>query len=66
MYCSLLVLTWGLFFKDPSSTGAALASAATLSLVLTAKADEAECIGAFGDDYRNYMKRTRMFIPYVF
>ena len=44
MYCSLLLLTWGLFFKDPSSTGAALASAATLSLLLTAKADEAECI----------------------
>ena len=65
MYCSLLVLTWGLFFKDPSSTGAALACAATLCLVLTAKADEAECIEAFGDEYRKYMRRTRMFIPYV-
>ena len=66
MYGSLLLLAWGLFFKDPSWAGAALASAATLSLVLTAQADEAECIGAFGDEYRNYMRRTRMFIPYVF
>jgi protein-S-isoprenylcysteine O-methyltransferase Ste14 len=65
MYCSLLLLTWGLFFKDPSVVGGSLAFAATLGLLLTAKADEAECLRAFGNDYRNYMQRTRMFIPYA-
>jgi protein-S-isoprenylcysteine O-methyltransferase Ste14 len=65
MYCSLLLLTWGLFFKDLSTGSAALASAGTLSLLLTAKADEAECLRAFGNDYRNYMQRTRMFIPHL-
>ena len=65
MYCSLLLLTWGLFFKGLSAVGGVLASAATLCLLLTARADEAECLRAFGNDYRNYMQRTRMFIPYV-
>jgi protein-S-isoprenylcysteine O-methyltransferase Ste14 len=66
MYSSLLLLTWGLFFKTPSWVGLLLAAAATLCLVLTARADEAECRRFFGSQYSDYMKRTRMFIPYLF
>ena len=40
--------------------------AATLSLTLTARADEAECIRFFGPVYQAYMKRTRMFVPFLF
>lgn len=65
MYSSLLFLAWGLFFKEPSVPGVALAAAATALLVLTAKRDEAECIQVFGTAYRTYMQRTRMFVPYV-
>ena len=66
LYSSLLLLTWGIFFKAPILPGALLALAATLFLVATAKADEAECIRFFGPSYQDYMKQTRMFVPFVF
>ncbi len=66
LYSSLLILAWGIFFKDPSLCGGLLVLAATLALVATAKADEAECVRFFGPAYRDYMQRTRMFVPLVF
>jgi len=66
LYCSLLLLAWGVFFKAPSWSGILLALAATLFLIATAKADEAECIRFFGSEYQEYMKRTKMFIPFFF
>jgi protein-S-isoprenylcysteine O-methyltransferase Ste14 len=66
LYSSLLNLEWGIFFKQPSWLGLLLAAACTLCLVLTARADEAECRRFFGSEYSDYMKRTRMFIPYLF
>ncbi len=65
MYTSLLVLAWGLFFKSPSIWGLALAVAAAILLTLMAKRDEAECLRSFGAEYENYMRRTKMFIPYL-
>jgi protein-S-isoprenylcysteine O-methyltransferase Ste14 len=35
-------------------------------LILTAKADETECTNFFGAEYAEYMKSTKMFVPYVF
>jgi protein-S-isoprenylcysteine O-methyltransferase Ste14 len=32
---------------------------------LTARMDEKECIAYFGEVYRAYMKRTKMFIPMI-
>jgi protein-S-isoprenylcysteine O-methyltransferase Ste14 len=66
LYSSLLFLTWGIFFKAPSWSGGLLAIAATLFLIATARADEAECIRFFGATYQAYMKRTKMFVPFVF
>ncbi|HEY9152595.1 MAG TPA: methyltransferase [Anaerolineales bacterium] len=66
LYSSLLLLAWGVFFKAPDQTGITLALLATLFLNATAKADEAECIQIFRVDYQEYMKRTKLFIPYVF
>jgi protein-S-isoprenylcysteine O-methyltransferase Ste14 len=66
LYSSLLLLGWGAFFKAPSQTGITLALIATLFLDATAKADESECTQTFGPDYQEYMKRTKMFIPYIF
>jgi protein-S-isoprenylcysteine O-methyltransferase Ste14 len=66
MYSSLLLLSWGAFLKNPSWIGAALAGFASLFLVLTAEADEAECLAHFGDEYQTYMGSSKMFIPYLF
>jgi protein-S-isoprenylcysteine O-methyltransferase Ste14 len=64
LYSSLLLLTWGIFFKSPSFPGIILAVSATLLLIATARADERECSQFFGHPYREYMRKTKMFIPY--
>ena len=66
LYSSLFILAWGIFFKEPSWVGLGLACAASALLVAMARCDEAECTQVFGAAYRQYMGRTRMFIPYVF
>lgn len=66
LYSSLLLLTWGVFFKLPSWPGALLGSSATLLLIATARADEAESTRFFGPSYRDYMKKTKMFVPFLF
>jgi protein-S-isoprenylcysteine O-methyltransferase Ste14 len=65
LYSSLLLLTWGIFFKLPSPLAAGLSGVATLFLVLTAKADEDECMRFFGAQYMEYMKNSKMFIPHI-
>jgi protein-S-isoprenylcysteine O-methyltransferase Ste14 len=66
LYSSLLFLTWGIFFKSPDWLGGILSVLSTLALVATARAEEAEDMRFFEEEYREYMKRTRMFIPFVF
>ena len=66
LYSSLLLLAWGVFFKQPSWVGLFLACCVSALLVATARRDEAECIETFGPSYRQYMQHTRMFIPYIF
>ncbi|HPN34224.1 MAG TPA: isoprenylcysteine carboxylmethyltransferase family protein [bacterium] len=65
MYCSLLLLTWGIFFKRISSAGLVLAAAATFFLFLTVLREEEENVRYFGEPYREYMKRTKRFIPFL-
>ncbi len=66
LYSSLLFLAWGTSFKHPSWIGAALAVLATFFLTMTAKVEEGENISFFGDVYRDYMKQTKMFVPFLF
>lgn len=65
MYTALLLLAWGAFLKQFTWLTLALVLAATVLLVLTALRDEQECIAHFGDAYRDYMRGTRRFIPFV-
>ncbi len=66
LYSSLLFLAWGVAFKVLAWPNGLLAVVATLFLVATAKADEAENIRFFGPAYQEYMQKTRMFIPFLF
>jgi protein-S-isoprenylcysteine O-methyltransferase Ste14 len=65
LYSSLLFLNWGIYFKDPSLVGTLLAVAASIFLILTARAEEVEDIAYFGDAYRKYITRSKMFVPYI-
>jgi protein-S-isoprenylcysteine O-methyltransferase Ste14 len=66
LYASLFTLAWGIFFKSPSLLDGCLAAVASTFLYATARADEAECLVKFGDEYAGYMKRTKLFIPFIF
>jgi protein-S-isoprenylcysteine O-methyltransferase Ste14 len=65
-YSSLLFLGWGAFFKQPSLLGYSLAVLITFFLTMTARMEEKENITYFGEAYKDYMKKTKMFIPFVF
>ncbi|MGG2395520.1 methyltransferase family protein [Pseudomonas sp. SH1-B] len=66
MYCSLLLLAWGIAFKRIDVLMLLLAALSSVLLWCAARFEERECLAYFGDDYRHYMKRSRMFVPFVF
>jgi len=65
MYGSLMLFCWGLFFKHPSLAGATLAISASIFLIATSRVEEKENLNYFGEAYREYMKRTKRFIPFI-
>jgi len=66
LYASLLCLAWGVFFKSPSILDGCLSVVATAFIFATGRADEAECLARFGQEYAAYIMRTHMFIPFIF
>jgi protein-S-isoprenylcysteine O-methyltransferase Ste14 len=65
LYSSLLFLTWGIFLKNITFMLFLVSVLSTGFLYLTALSDEKECILYFGDKYKEYMKRSKRFIPFV-
>ncbi|MDT8402774.1 MAG: isoprenylcysteine carboxylmethyltransferase family protein [Bacteroidales bacterium] len=65
LYSSLLFLTWGILLKNITLQLLIISTFSTVFLIITAIIDEKECIDYFGDAYRLYMKRTRMFVPFL-
>lgn len=65
LYASLLLLTWGVFWKHPALPGLIAAVLGSLALIATARVEERENLSTFGEHYRDYMRRTRMFIPFM-
>jgi len=66
LYSSLFFLTWGIFLKNIDTSLLFIAVLSSLFLFLTAIFDEKECIRYFGNQYNEYMKRTKRFIPFLF
>ena len=66
MYSALLLLAWGAYFKHFSLFSTAAVICATFFLLLTAKTEERENIQFFGARYTSYIKKTKMFIPYLY
>jgi len=65
LYGSLIFLTWAIYLKHPTVIMALVAMLSSLLLWFTAVGDEKECIEYFGDRYRDYMKMTKRFIPFI-
>jgi protein-S-isoprenylcysteine O-methyltransferase Ste14 len=65
LYSSLIFLTWGIFIKNITVFLFFVAALSTAFLYLTAIFDEKECIKYFGDKYREYMKHSKRFIPFL-
>jgi protein-S-isoprenylcysteine O-methyltransferase Ste14 len=65
MYSSLIFLDWGLFFKRMSWLSGGIALLACILLMIAALVEEAENIRYFGTQYREYMKRTKRFVPFL-
>ncbi len=66
MYGSLLLLAWGILLKEPTPGAFVLAIAASVLLLLAARAEERENLQRFGPAYAQYMRRTRRFVPWLF
>lgn len=65
LYASLLLLSWGIFCKHATLAGLVAALLGSLALMATARVEEKENLRTFGEAYRDYMRRTRMFIPFL-
>ncbi len=65
LYLSLLLLGTGIMFKDLEPVQLGLGFINLLSIWFTAKIEESEMISKFGDQYRDYIKETKMFIPFI-
>lgn len=66
MYGSLLFLALGAMFKFISLLTVLLSMITLIFVILTAKAEEKENMSFFGSEYEDYMKKSKMFIPFVF
>jgi protein-S-isoprenylcysteine O-methyltransferase Ste14 len=66
MYSSAVVGVWGVVLKDVSVGSVLLALSSVVLLTATARLEESENMQYFGNEYRAYMKRSKMFIPYLF
>jgi len=65
LYGSLILFACGVFLKDISLLPAGLAMLATTFLAATAIVEERENLQRFGDEYANYMRSTKRFIPFI-
>jgi protein-S-isoprenylcysteine O-methyltransferase Ste14 len=65
LYLALFLLGTGIIFKHPDTWQIFLGIVNLSAVSLTARMEEKEMIAKFGDQYRQYMKETKMFIPFI-
>ena len=66
LYASLIFVTWAIYLKNPTFSLFIIALISSNFLYFTSRFDEKECISYFGEKYLDYMKHTKMFIPFLF
>ena len=65
LYLSLFLLGTGVMLKDPGWIQVVSGLINLIAIRFTAGIEEKEMIAKFGNEYRNYMKDTKMFIPFI-
>ena len=65
LYLSVFLLGTGIMLKDPGSAQLVLGLVNLIAVWITARIEEKEMVEKFGDDYRAYIKETKMFIPFI-
>ena len=65
LYASLILFAAGTFLKRISLLGFVILAAAVGCLYATARTEERENRAKFGQQYLQYMRHTRMFIPHL-
>jgi protein-S-isoprenylcysteine O-methyltransferase Ste14 len=65
LYLSIFLLGTGIMLKNPEKVQLVLGTVNLVAVYITARIEENEMITKFGDQYRIYMKETKMFIPFV-
>jgi len=65
LYCSLLLLGTGVMFKNTGLLQVVAGIINITAIYITGKIEEKEMISRFGSEYAEYMKGTKMFIPFI-
>lgn len=65
LYFSLFLLGTGVMMKDPSLPSLLLGAVNLIAVWFTALTEEKEMIEKFGEPYKDYIKETKMFIPFI-
>jgi protein-S-isoprenylcysteine O-methyltransferase Ste14 len=65
LYLSIFLLGTGIMLKDPATFQIVLGIINLIAVYITARIEENEMKAKFGDEYRSYMKETKMFIPFI-
>lgn len=65
LYFSLFLLGTGVMMKDPDLPALILGVFNLVAVYLTAMTEEKEMVEKFGEPYKEYMKETKMFIPFI-
>jgi protein-S-isoprenylcysteine O-methyltransferase Ste14 len=65
LYLSVFLLGTGVMLKDPGRVQVVFGVINLIAIFFTAMIEEKEMIAKFGDEYRVYMKETKMFIPFI-
>jgi protein-S-isoprenylcysteine O-methyltransferase Ste14 len=65
LYLSVFLLGTGVMLKQTGTFQLILGAVNLAAIYLTARIEEKEMIARFGDEYRAYMKESKMFIPFL-
>ena len=66
LYCSLILGAIGAVLKNLTIIGIVLTILTTIFVIITARVEEKENILFFGSAYKDYMKKSKMFFPFLY